>query len=54
MAFKRVDVDRPELAERSEPGVYLHQRFRFDPIEPPLCVNARLDESGLPKDPEVL
>lgn len=52
--FQRVDVDRPEAAELSEPGVYLHQRLRFYPVQAPLRFNPRLDESGFTKHPQVL
>jgi hypothetical protein len=32
VTLESVDVDRPEAAERSEPGVYLHQWLGLDPV----------------------
>src|SRR5258708_2129252 len=36
VTLERVDVDRPEAAERSEPGVYLHEWLGPDPVKTPL------------------
>ena len=42
MPFERVDVGGPKAPEGIEPGIDLHERFRPDPVDAPLCVYARL------------
>src|SRR5215470_8956245 len=54
MAFERVNVDRPEAPERSEPGIDLPERLGPDPIDAPLGFDARLHEAGLAQHAEVL
>ena len=53
VTLERVDVDRPEAAERSEPGVYLHEWLGPDPVKTPLRINARLHEACLAQHPQV-
>jgi hypothetical protein len=48
-----VDVGRPEAAERSEPGVYLHEWRGPYTVETPLRINARLHKAGLTQYPQV-
>jgi hypothetical protein len=36
VAFERVYVSGPQLAERSEPGIHFLKGFRFQPVETPL------------------
>ena len=54
MAFERIDVRRPEAPERREPGIDLHERLGPDPVEAPLCFDARLHEAGLAQHAQVL
>jgi hypothetical protein len=54
VTLERVDVHRPEAAERSEPSVYLHEWLGPDPIKTPLRIDARLHESSLSKHAQVL
>jgi hypothetical protein len=54
VALKSIDVDRPEATERSEPGIYFHERLGPDPVKTPLCINARLHEARLTQHPQVL
>jgi len=54
VAFERVDVSRPEPAERRQPGIEFLQGFRFQPIETALCVHGGLHETGLAQHPQML
>ena len=54
MALERIDVRRPEAPERREPGIDLHERLGPDPIDAPLCFDARLHEAGLAQHAQVL
>src|SRR3954467_15900567 len=54
MTLERVEMNRPETAERSKPRVDLHERLRFDAIDAPLRVDARLDEAGVTKHAQML
>jgi len=54
MTLERIDVRRPEAPELSEPGINLHEGLRSDPVQTPLRIDSRLDESCLPQDPQVL
>src|SRR5262249_22466656 len=49
MALERVDMRGPEAAEPSEPFVNFHEGLRSNAVEASLRIDARLDESGLPK-----
>ena len=52
--FERIDVDGPEPAERSQPGLDLLKRLGPQPVETPLCVPRGLHEAGLAQHPQVL
>jgi hypothetical protein len=54
VAFESIYVSGPEPAERSQPGVDLLKRFRFEPVETALCVHRRFYETGLAEYSEVL
>jgi hypothetical protein len=40
VTFERIDVDRPEAAERREPNVYFLERLRPDALKTPLRIDA--------------
>ena len=44
----------PESTERSQPGVDLLKRFRFQPVETALCVHGGFHETGIAEHSEVL
>jgi hypothetical protein len=54
VAFESVDVGGPKAPERSEPRVEFHERFRLDPVDPPLRVHSGLHKAGVSEHPEVL
>ena len=54
VAFESVYVSGPEPAERSQPGIELLKRFRFQPIETALCIHHRFHETGLAQYAQVL
>ena len=54
VAFESIDVSRPEPAELIQPGIQLLERFRFQPVEPALCVHRGFDETGLAQHSQVL
>jgi hypothetical protein len=47
VAFESIYVSGPEPTERSQPGIYLLKRFRFQSVETALCVHRRFYETGL-------
>jgi len=53
VTLESVDVARPEAAERSEPGVHLHEWLVPDPVKTPLCIDARLHEARLAQHAQV-
>ena len=53
VTLERIDAQRPEAAEWSEPGVDLHERFRPNPVKPPLCIDTGLDKTSISQDPQV-
>jgi len=53
VAFERVDVGRPELPERGEPGIHFHEGFGPEAIDAALRVDPRLHEACLPQHAEV-
>jgi hypothetical protein len=54
MTLERIEMDRPEAPKRRKPGVDLHEGLGPDAVETPLGINARLHESGLTQDSQVL
>jgi hypothetical protein len=54
VVFELVEVSRPKLAVGGEPVVELREWLRPDPVQPALCIGARLDEPGVLEDAEVL
>ena len=52
--FESIHVSGPEPAERSQPGIQLLERFRFQPVETALCVHRGLDETGVAQHAQVL
>ena len=54
MALERIEVRRPELAERDEPVVEVLQRPWLDSVDAALCIHGRLDEAGLAQHAQVL
>jgi hypothetical protein len=47
MAFKRIKMPGPVLAERRQPGVDLEQGLRLEPVDPALGVHGGFDEAGV-------
>jgi hypothetical protein len=54
VAFESIDVSGPEPAKRSQPGIHLLKRFRFEPVETPLCVDGAFDKTGFSQHSQVL
>ena len=54
MAFERVHVSGPEPTERSQPGIQFLQWFRFQAVEPALCVHRGFHETGVAQHAQVL
>ncbi len=54
MALQRIDMGRPEPAERSKPGIHFLKRLRPEPVKAALRVHRGFDETGLPQDAKVL
>ena len=54
VAFERIHVSRPEPAERSQPGIHLLKRFRFQPVETALGVHRGFHKTGLAQHAQVL
>jgi hypothetical protein len=54
MLFQAVKPGRPELAVRGQPRVEIGQRLGAYPVEAALRIDARLDQSGVTQDPQVL
>jgi hypothetical protein len=54
VAFESIYVRGPEPAERSQPGIELLKRFRFQPVETALCVHRAYDETGVSQYSQVL
>src|SRR5215813_786372 len=54
MGLERIHVGCPEAPEGSQPGVELHERLGSNPIDAPLCFDARLHEPCLAEHAEVL
>jgi hypothetical protein len=54
VAFERIYVGGPEPSERSQPGIHLLKRFRFQPVETALCVHRGFYETGLSQHSQVL
>ena len=53
MALERIQVSRPELTERSQPGIQLLKGFWFQPVETALCVHRGLHETGVAQHAQV-
>ena len=53
MAFESIQVSGPELTERSQPGIELLKRFRFQPVETALRVHRGFYETGLSQHAQV-
>ena len=47
-------MSRPEPTERSQPGIHLLKRFRFQAVETALRVHRGFDETGLAQHSQVL
>lgn len=54
MAFERVDMPVPQVAEWLQPLVHFLKGFRFQTIEPTLGVNSGIDKPRLAKHLQVL
>ena len=54
VAFKSIDVNRPEAAELSQPVIQLLKWFGFQPVEAALCVHRGFYETGLSQHSQVL
>src|SRR5208282_1203568 len=54
VAFESIDVNRPEPAELSQPGIHLLKWFRLQPVETALCVHRRCHETRLAQHSQVL
>ncbi len=54
VAFESIQMNRPEPAELSQPGIDLLQPFRFQPVETPLRVHRGFHETGIAQHPQVL
>ena len=54
VAFESIYVSGPESTEPSQPGIDLLKWFRFQPVEPALCVHRGFHETGLSQHSQVL
>jgi hypothetical protein len=54
MAFKSVNVVRPEATELFEPGIEFLKRSGLEPVEATLRVDCGFDEAGVAKNAEML
>jgi hypothetical protein len=54
VAFESIDVSGPEPTERSQPGVDLLKRFRFQPVETALCIHRGFYKTGFAQHAQVL
>ena len=54
MAFEIIDVGRPELTERRQPGIHLLKWFMVQSVETALCVHRGFHETGLSQHSQVL
>jgi hypothetical protein len=54
VAFESVHMSGPEPPERSQPGIDLPKRFRFETVETALRVHRGFDETGLTQDSQML
>lgn len=54
VALESIYMRRPEAPELSEPILQFLKWFRFQPVQPALCVHAGLYETGLAEHSEVL
>jgi hypothetical protein len=54
VAFESIQVRGPEPTERSQPGIHLLKRFRFQSVETALCVHRGFHETGLSQHAEML
>ena len=54
VAFERIYVSGPEPAERSQPGIHLLERFRFQPVKTALCVHRGFYETGISQHSQML
>src|SRR5207247_2396945 len=54
VACERIDVNGPEPAERSQPGIHLLKQFWLQPVETALCVHRGFHETGLAQHAQML
>jgi hypothetical protein len=54
VSFESIHVSGPELTERSQPGIDLLKWFRFQTVEPALCVHRGFYETGVSQYSQVL
>jgi hypothetical protein len=54
VAFKSIDVNRPEAAELSQPVIQLLKWFGFQPVEAALCVYRGFHKPGIPQHTQML
>ena len=54
VTFEGIDVRRPEVAERSQPGIDLLERLGIQAVETALRIDRGLDEAGLAQHAQVL
>jgi hypothetical protein len=54
VAFESIYMSGPEPAERSQPGIHLLKRFRFQTVETALRVHRGFYETGLSQHSQVL
>jgi hypothetical protein len=54
VAFESIYVSGPEPAERSQPGIDLLKRFRFESVETALCVHRGFYKTSLSQHSQML
>jgi hypothetical protein len=54
VAFESVDVRRPKLPKRREPGIDFSKRLGSQPVETALCVHRGFYEAALSQHSQVL
>ena len=54
VAFESVEVRRPKLPKRSQPGIDFPKRLGSQPVETALCVHGGFHEAALSQHSQVL
>jgi hypothetical protein len=52
--FQQIEMCAPEIAIGGQPLIEIRERLRSDPVQAALPVDARLHQSRLPEDPQML